>query len=152
MDARTPLATGTARSGVDADQVAAPEQDTALDRRYRRVAERAAAAPGGRLGLKVVVFVVGLLFVLGGLALAVLPGPLTIPPVLAGVYVWSLEFTWARRLRVRVSRSAREAWAQAKQHPVRAALITGAGLVAAAVVVWAVGHYSLVDRAQDLLT
>ena len=88
---------------------------------------------------------------LGGIALAVLPGPLTIPPVLVGVYVWSLEFGWARRLRIRVTKSAKEAWNQARQHPARAAVITVAGLLAAVAVVWAVGHFDLVDRAKSLV-
>ncbi len=43
------------------------------------------------------VFVAGLLLIALGLALTVLPGPLTIPPVLAGLWVWSTEFAWARR-------------------------------------------------------
>ena len=140
--------TGPAGSGTAQE---APGQDTALDRRYRSFAQRASRAPGGRLGLKVVVFLVGLLFVAGGIALAVLPGPLTIPPVLVGVYVWSLEFGWARRLRVRVSKSAGEAWQQAKQHPVRASVVTVLGLVAAGAAIWAVGHYDLVQRAKDLV-
>ena len=93
-----------------------------------------------------VVFVVGFLFVAGGLALAVLPGPLTIPPVLIGVYVWSLEFPWARRLRIRANKSAREAWDNARRHPARATAITVGGLVVAGVVIWAVLHYQLVDR------
>lgn len=126
-------------------------KDSVLDRRYARFAQRAEKAPGGRAGLKVVVFLVGLLFVAGGLALAILPGPLTIPPVLVGVYVWSLEFDWARSLRVRAVRSAREAWGHAQEHPVRATLLTVAGLVGAAVAIWAVVHFQLVDRALDLV-
>jgi hypothetical protein len=51
----------------------------------------------------------GLLFILLGLALAALPGPLTIPPILVGLYIWSTEFAWAGRLLERAKRSAREA-------------------------------------------
>ena len=46
---------------------------------------------------RVVVFVAGLLLILLGLVLIVLPGPLTIPPILLGVWLWSLEFEFARR-------------------------------------------------------
>lgn len=129
-----------------------PAQDSAVDRRYNAATRQLHGTAGGRVGLKVAVFVVGLLFVAGGVALSVLPGPLTIPPVLVGVYLWSLEFSWARRLRVRASRSAREAWDSAKQHPARAAAITALGLAAAALAVWAVTHYQLVDRLRVALT
>ena len=98
------------------------------------------------------VFLVGLVFVGGGAALVVLPGPLTIPPVLVGVYVWSLEFGWARRLRGRVSASARTAWEHSKAHPVRAGSITVLGLVGAGVAIWAVSAYDLVARAKDLVS
>ena len=35
------------------------------------------------------VFALGLLLIASGIALAVLPGPLTIPPVVLGLWVWS---------------------------------------------------------------
>ena len=58
-----------------------------------------------------------LLFVALGIALTVLPGPLTIPPVLLGLWVWSTEFEWARRFFAAFSRKARDAWQHARQHP-----------------------------------
>ena len=103
----------------------------------------------GALTLKAVVFVIGGLFVALGVALAALPGPLTIPPVLLGVWIWSSEFRWAERLLDRVQRSAQKAWAQAKRRPVSSAFITVGGLIAAGVVIWAVGHYELVDKAKS---
>lgn len=140
-----PVTRDPARSGEDD-----PAQDqSAIDRRYQAFARRFDKAPGGRALLKVVVFVLGLLFILGGIALVVLPGPLTIPPILVGVYLWSLEFAWAQRLRARAEQSASDAWDAAKAHPVRASLITGGGIVLAAVLVWAVLHYDLVTRAKD---
>lgn len=95
------------------------------------------------------VFVLGLLLVALGFALAVLPGPLTIPPVLAGLWVWSTEFAWARRLFDSFKRKAKAAWAHARQHPVSSAAITVGGLVLVATAVWAVGHFQLVDRVRD---
>lgn len=120
----------------------AREGDTGWRARLRRT-------PGGALGLKIGVFVVGGLFVLLGVAAAVLPGPLTIPPVLLGLYVWASEFDWADRLLQRAKKSAVEAWAKAKEKPVTSAVTTVGGLVLAGLAIWAVGHYELVARARD---
>jgi len=106
--------------------------------------------PAGAVILKVAVFMLGALFVALGFVLVVLPGPLTIPPVLLGVYIWSLEFAWAERLRLRVSRSAREAWAQARRRPVSSALVTAGGVVLASLGVVLVRRYELLDRLTGL--
>ena len=113
--------------------------------------EKVHSKPGRALAWRVAVFVGGLLFVLLGLALTVLPGPLTIPPVLLGLWVWSTEFEWARRVFVTFRRKAREAWAHARQHPVSSVAVTVGGLAAAALVFWAVGHFDLVDRGMSAL-
>ncbi len=101
--------------------------------------------------LRAVVFVVGLLFVLLGVALIALPGPLTIPPILLGVYVWSTEFAWADRLLERAKRSATEAWEQAKRRPVASAAVTLGGLVALGVGLYLVSRYDLLARAQQAI-
>lgn len=106
--------------------------------------------PGGAGAVKVIVFLVGLLFILLGLTLAALPGPLTIPPILLGLYIWSTEFAWADRLLERAKRSAVEAWENAKQRPVVTALVTVAGLIAFGIGVYLVGRYDLIDRAKAL--
>jgi len=113
--------------------------------------DRIRQKPGLGIAYRVAVFVVGLLFVLLGVALTVLPGPLTIPPILVGLWVWSTEFEWARRLFAAFRRKARDTWAHAKQHPVSSAAVTLGGLVAAGVVFWAVGRYDLVDRALSVI-
>ena len=105
---------------------------------------------GGALLLKIGVFLLGALFVGLGGALIVLPGPLTIPPVLLGVYIWSTEFAWAERLRERAAASAREAWETAKRRPVSSAFVTGGGLVLLVVGAIAVERYGVVDRVMDL--
>ncbi|HWH30432.1 MAG TPA: PGPGW domain-containing protein [Mycobacteriales bacterium] len=115
----------------------------------RGVRARLRRTPGGRQLLKAGVFVLGLLFILLGLALAALPGPLTIPPILLGVWIWSSEFAWADRLLERAKRSAQEAWEQAKRKPVVSALVTGSGLVALGVGLYLASRYELVDRARD---
>jgi hypothetical protein len=111
--------------------------------------DRVRSKPGLAQVYRVGVFLAGLLFVALGVALAVLPGPLTIPPVLVGLWIWSTEFAWARRFFVSFQAKARSAWTHAKQHPVSSALITVGGLAAAGVAFWAVGHFQLVERAKD---
>jgi len=97
------------------------------------------------------VFAVGLVCIAVGFALAVLPGPLTIPPVLLGLWVWSTEFDWARRFFVVFREKAKAAWAHAKQHPVSSTVITLGGLVLVAATIWAVQHFGLVDRAREVV-
>ena len=112
---------------------------------------RIKSKPGLREAYRVGVFVAGLLCIAVGFALAVLPGPLTIPPILLGLWIWSTEFRFARKLFQAFQRKARDAWAHAKEHPVSSAAITIGGLIAAGVAFWAVGHFNLVDKAKDLV-
>jgi uncharacterized protein (TIGR02611 family) len=62
----------------------------------------------GRYIRRTALFVIGLVIILFGILLLLLPGPgwLTI---FLGVSVWSIEFQWARRLRLRVQRHVRAA-------------------------------------------
>lgn len=107
--------------------------------------------PGGAHAVKVIIFVAGLLFILLGLALAALPGPLTIPPILLGLYIWSTEFAWAERLLDRARASAREAWDKAKRRPIITGAVTASGLVALGAGVWLTSKYDLVQRAKELV-
>ena len=107
--------------------------------------------PGGAQLLKSLVFLLGLTFVLLGCALIVAPGPLTIPPILLGVWIWSTEFEWADRLLERAKRSAQEAWEDAKRRPVISAFVTGFGLLALGVAIWAISRYDLVTRGLEVL-
>lgn len=68
----------------------APEQDWAWRRKLR-------SNPATRTAYRVVVFVVGLVIVLGGLALVPLPGP-GWALVILGIAVWASEFDAARRV------------------------------------------------------
>ena len=113
--------------------------------------DRMRRTPGGRHLLKAIVFAVGAVFVLLGAALIVLPGPLTIPPILLGVWIWSTEFAWADRLRDRAVDSAREAWDAARRKPVLSAAVTGGGLLLLAVSLFAVQRYDVVDRVKGTL-
>ena len=97
------------------------------------------------------VFLAGLLFIVAGFALAVLPGPLTIPPVLFGLWIWSTEFRWAHKLFHKFREKGEEAWEHAKRRPVSSAVFTVLGLAAAAAAIWAVSHFHLVDRGKELV-
>lgn len=101
--------------------------------------------PATRTFYRVVVFVVGLLFIAGGVALSVLPGPLTIPPVLVGLWIWSTEFAWAQRLFQRFKVRGREAWQHARRHPVSSIAVTVGGIVAVVVGVWALRYFGIVE-------
>jgi hypothetical protein len=92
------------------------------------------------------VLVVGLAFILLGFVLVALPGPLTIPPILLGLWIWSTEFRWADRLLDRAKQSAHEALAGAKRRPVVTGLVTGSGLVALAVGIYLATRYQVADR------
>lgn len=111
--------------------------------------DRIRSKPGLRECYRVAVFAAGLLCIVAGVALAVLPGPLTIPPILLGLWIWSTEFRFARRFFDAFKAKAREAWAHAKAHPVSSACITVGGLLAAGAAVWAVQYFDLVDTAKN---
>ena len=112
---------------------------------------RVRSNPALRQPYRIGVFVLGLLFIALGVALAALPGPLTIPPVLLGLWIWSSEFRFAERLFDSFKEKAHEAWEQAKRRPVTSAIVTIGGLIAAGFAFWAVQHYELVDKAKTAI-
>jgi len=95
--------------------------------------DRVRRLPAGEVIVHTAVFLLGAALIALGLALAVLPGPLTIPPILLGLAVWSMEFEFAERWLDPIERRAQQAWDAAKERPVRTAVATGFGLVAAGV-------------------
>lgn len=97
------------------------------------------------------VFLVGLLCVAVGIALSPLPGPLTIPPILLGVYIWSSEFAWAHRWLGQLTTKGQLAWQHAKKHPVADAGLTVLGLIITVSILWAANHYGLVDKTGQWL-
>jgi uncharacterized membrane protein YbaN (DUF454 family) len=99
---------------------------------------------------RVVLFVAGLLLIITGLVLVVLPGPLTIPPILLGLWLWSLEFEFARHWLRPVRERGSVVWDQAKERPVHTTAVTALGLVGAAILIWAALRYDLLDRGRDL--
>jgi hypothetical protein len=141
------------------DQVSDPET-TAADIDGDALGEPAAVPRGGvrhrlrtnpstRQIYRVVVFTVGLLCIAAGFALSVLPGPLTIPPVLLGLWVWSTEFGWAQRLFERFKVKGRQAWDHAKRYPVSSTGVTVGGIAAVVAGVWAIQHFELITVARE---
>ena len=125
------------------DSVLAP-----ADAPRRALRERIRSKPGLGQAYRLGVFLAGLGFIALGVALAVLPGPLTIPPVLLGLWIWSTEFRFAERFFESFKCKARDAWAHAKRHPHSSSAITAGGLIAAGIAMWAVVQYELVSKAQ----
>ena len=119
------------------------ERGSFRDRMRRRSHTRIAWRSG--------IFLAGLLCILAGFALVVLPGPLTIPPIIVGLWIWSTEFEWAHRFFATWKEKGKDAWDHARRHPVSSTAITIGGLVAAGVAIWAVLHYDLVDRGKELV-
>lgn len=111
--------------------------------------DRLRTNPVTRHPYRIAVFLLGLLCIATGLALAVLPGPLTIPPVLLGLWIWSWEFRFAQRFFESFQEKGHEALAHAKRHPVSSGIVTAVGLTGAAIGMWAVIHYDLVSEAQS---
>ncbi len=57
---------------------------------------------------QVIAFTIGSTLVLAGLALIVLPGPFTMPLVIAGLIVLALEFAWAESLLIKAKHHAKK--------------------------------------------
>jgi hypothetical protein len=100
---------------------------------------------------KVVLFLAGLLLIIMGLVLVVLPGPLTIPPILLGVWLWSLEFEFARHLLRPIKSRGSVAWSRAKEKPVHTTIVTILGLLGAAILIWGTFRYDFISRGRDMI-
>src|SRR3954465_11912100 len=100
---------------------------------------------------RVALFVAGLLLIIAGLVLIVLPGPLTIPPILLGPWLWALGFEFARPWLHPIQQKGAVAWDQAREKPVHTTVITVLGLVGAAVMIWAALRYELLDHGRQLV-
>lgn len=111
--------------------------------------DRLRRLPAGDVIVHGVVLVVGAAFIALGIAFVVLPGPLTIPPILLGLAIWSLEFDFAKTLLDRAKVPAQRAWDAAQANPWRTGLLAGGGLVLAVVGTLLVLRYGLVDKALE---
>lgn len=83
------------------------------------------------------VFGVGLIVVLGGAALWVFSTLLTAPVILAGLWIWSWEFVWARRLLHRFRAWLGRFWRRVRRRPTKWAIITALGILSGVAAYWA---------------
>jgi TIGR02611 family protein len=74
-----------------------PGVDPSLGR-VERFLERRRRTPAGRLAVRLIIALLGLLIIAVGIVLLPLPGPGWLI-IFGGLALWSLEFTWAARLR-----------------------------------------------------
>ena len=56
---------------------------------------------------KTIVSVFGFTLIAIGGVLLILPGPFTLPPVIAGLFILAIEFTWAKSLLTKAQDSAK---------------------------------------------
>ena len=85
---------------------------------------------------RAVVFGVGLIVVLGGAALWLFSTLLTAPVILAGLWIWSWEFVWARRLLHRFKLWCGRFWERVKRRPTKWVIITALGVLSGVAAYW----------------
>ena len=108
--------------------------------------------PAGDVIVRVTVVLLGAAFIGLGLALSVLPGPFTIPPVLVGLLIWSLEFDFAQHWLDRAKAPAQKAWDDARARPVRAGLTLAASLALLVAGFVVASQLEVVAHVKDLVT
>ena len=121
-----------------------PRQEMPRGLRDRRAwRESLARMPGLDHCFRACVFVVGLLAVLGGAALWLFSTLLTTPLILAGLWIWSWEFVWARRLLHKFRIWLSRLWRQVRRRPKRWTVVTALGILSGAAVWWASFEFGL---------
>lgn len=127
---QTQLAAG---SGED-DEAAGVLQR--LTRRVRGVRSWVVRRPGGARIWRAGVAVIGLLVVLVGIVLLVVPGPGWVV-IFVGIGIWATEFAWAKSLLTFVQRKVREFTTWVGRQPRGLAVSAGAAaVVIVAAIVW----------------
>lgn len=92
-----PQQPGETSTAADRPAAAPPARLRRVRDTFLRLRARAYATPLGRIGVKLVVAVVGTMVIAVGVVLLPLPGPGWLV-ILAGLALLALEFAWARRL------------------------------------------------------
>ncbi|WP_214058057.1 hypothetical protein [Nocardioides aquaticus] len=103
-------------------------------RRWRTSVGTSASAD---LGLRLVVLVAGLVLVAAGAALWLFSTLLTAPLLLAGLWVLSWEFAWARWLLHRFTMWVRPFVGRVRRRPARWTVLTAGGIASGAAGYWA---------------
>lgn len=101
------------------------------DSRRARVHRRWRALPGSVR--KPLAFVVGFSLICIGVLLVLLPGPFTLPPLIAGIAVLATEFAWALTLRRHGERAAKTGVRHVKRLPTPVLALVGVAVAAGAV-------------------
>lgn len=120
------------------------------------ILDKVRATPTGRLALKIGIGVLGTLVIALGIILIPFPGP-GWAIVILGLAIWSLEFTWAKKLLEFTKRNVRAwtSWIGRQSLPVRGVLGV-VGLVFVAGVVWASVRVSfgvdLIEKTREWLS
>jgi uncharacterized protein (TIGR02611 family) len=92
--------------------------------------------PGGRVAWRVAVAIGGLIVVIFGIVLLVIPGPGWVV-IFLGMSIWATEFSWARSLLTFARRQVGKWTAWIRRQPRWLGIaIGGAGLVVVVAVVW----------------
>lgn len=117
-----------------------------------QIRQKVRRLPAGNLIVRSAIFLFGAAFIALGFALIALPGPLTIPPILLGLAIWSLEFDFAQAWLDRAKVPAQKAWDEAKRHPWRTGVVSGGGVILSVLAAVLVAKYDLLDHARNLVT
>lgn len=122
-----------ARSGQD-DEAAGVLQR--LTRRVRGVRSWVLRRPGGARIWRAGVAVIGLLVVLVGIVLLVVPGPGWVV-IFVGIGIWATEFAWAKSLLTFVQRKVKEftTWVGRQPRGLTVAIV-GAAVVIVGAIAW----------------
>lgn len=112
--------------------------DSNADKSGRGRRERLRSRTGLNRCYRGCVFLAGLAVVLAGCALWLLSVLAAVPAVLAGVWLWSKDFEWGRRLLGRLKCYGLGIWQRAKRRPLRWTVITAAGFAFGATSYWLV--------------
>ena len=90
-------------------------------------------------------FVVGLVVIVGGAALWLFSTLLTTPVIFAGLWIWSWEFVWAKRLMHNFGIWAdNRFWKRVKRRPKRWTVVTALGILSGAAVWWGMFEFGLI--------
>jgi uncharacterized protein (TIGR02611 family) len=118
--------------------------------------DRIRSTPTGRLALKIGIGVLGTLVIALGIVLIPFPGP-GWAIVILGLAIWSVEFTWAKRLLEFTKRNVKAwtSWIGRQSLPVRAVLGI-LGMIFVAAIVWLSVKLSfgvdLIEKAREWLS
>ena len=112
------------------------------DRRAWR--EALARTPGLDHCFRGCVFVVGLVVIVGGAALWLFSTLLTTPVIFAGLWIWSWEFVWAKRMLHNFRIWLTHFWRRVKRRPKRWTVVTALGILSGAAVWWGMFQFGMI--------